>query len=261
MKPSIQLVLALLLQTGTYAQVASFPPDGTTLVGAASSVRLHWLLSNSSGYRAEVIYNGHSIAVADPLQGTNVPLGAGGTYRWVLYHGRSPCQTGGFGVAQEAAFHADGPNGPDGASGRLKQDGVAGGDGGVVSVMVSRSADGVLLDLESKNHLYHYLVLPGARFLITARGGNGGKGGDGQDGEPETAAGGNGGNGGWGGTVHVVTRNFPWRECLDIDVSPGKAGSGGKSGTVLSGTVLIKIPNGQEGRPGQSGKVETRIGE
>ncbi len=262
MTRGLALVLALWLQTKSYAQVVSFPPDGVVLVGPAASLRLHWQLPNSTGYRAELIYNhGRPVAIPDPLQGMDVPLRAGATYQWVLYHGNSACQWGGFGVAQEAAFHADGPDGPDASPGGLNQNGVAGGDGGVLSVTVARSAEGVLLELESKNQSYRYLVEPGSRFLITARGGNGGKGRDGRDGEPETAAAGNGGNGGWGGTIRVTTRNLPWRECLDIDVSPGKPGAGGKSGTIVSGTVLIKIPNGQDGRPGQPGQVQTRIEE
>lgn len=261
MRRCLPLLLALWLRAEAFAQLA-FPPDGTTLVGSATSVHLHWLLPSSTGYRAELVFNhGPKLAIPDPLGGVDVPLQAGGTYQWVLYHGDSTRQTGGFGVAQEAAFHADGRNGPDAPSGGLKQDGVAGSDGGVISVRVSRSDAGVLLELQSNHESYLYLVESGSRFLITARGGNGGKGSEGRDGPQDTAAGGNGGNGGWGGTVHVTTRNFPWRECLDIDVSPGKSGNGGKSGTVLGGTVLIMIPNGKDGRPGQPGKVETRIGE
>ena len=69
-----------------------------------------------------------------------------------------------------------------------------------------------------------------------------------------------GGAAGWGGNLKITTYNAPWREYLEVDVSPGTPGAGGKGGKYrISANQEATAPDGAAGKQGQPGRVDTRL--
>ncbi len=117
------------------------------------------------------------------------------------------------------------------------------------------------LYIQERQEARHYLFCePGLKFAISARGGDGSAGSAGRDfsGHPQ---GYDGGGAGWGGNIRVVTRSAPWRDYLDLDVRAGSPGPGGAGGWYRDGEDLVQASDGEPGRPGQGGRVETKIAE
>lgn len=63
-----------------------------------------------------------------------------------------------------------------------------------------------------------------------------------------------------GGSGKVITHNAPWREYLDIDVRAGQPGQGGPGGWFYNQQHgLTQAMNGDNGRSGRGGRVETHL--
>jgi len=107
----------------------------------------------------------------------------------------------------------------------------------------------------------HFLCLdPKLRFLISVRGGDGGKGEDGIEFDrADKACGRPGGSAGWGGTVEITTRDAPWRDYLEVDVSPGQPGEGGRGGRYYRHGTIERAPDGKSGQVGRPGRIVTMI--
>ncbi|MBS2039844.1 hypothetical protein JST97_32970 [bacterium] len=224
----------------------------------SKQVTLRWNLPRGQ-YRAEIWCNGIRTWLSYPQDPTlAVAVEPGQTYKWVLsqYSPRIRYQ-GSFTVASDLCFSADGQDGNPGRSGPGGTDGQPGRSGGKVEAELRRQPDGMHLFIQYQGRHCEYLfVEPGLRFKLSARGGNGGDGADGVSGYgQELARGRDGGGAGWGGYLVITTHDCPWRDFLDVDLSPGKPGVGGK------GEPDYRAPDGHSGKAGQPGRVETHLGE
>lgn len=220
-----------------FGQAGLFPPDGCILLTEQSSVILRWPASSSS-YRLELTQDGRLQSTFD-LATTSiaVPVKPGGHYHWSVTPKRGQPLSGTFSVSEEWEYHADGAE-DSGESGRN------------ISVRLERLGDGMQMKLKCGRESRLYLFTsPGRHFLLSSRGARGCialsyefqdlGGGDARDPYPA-------GNGGWGGIIEILTKDAPWRDYLEVDVSPGKGGSGAWADTT-------------DGTAGKSGRVVTKI--
>ncbi|MBN9418881.1 hypothetical protein ABS71_16180 [bacterium SCN 62-11] len=245
------------------SSVGAFPPEGALLIMNRSEVTLRWKLPRGA-FTAELWSQGSKRmeAVVSDASWT-VPVSRGQNYGWILRNSSGIVQQGRFGVAEEATFSANGRDGTAGRPGPAGGPGQPGTNGGQIEAELQRDEAGMHLRIRSRDQNLHYLFVDSdVRFAISARGGNGGDGAAGDDFRGyQAAVGHDGGAAGWGGSVKVTTYNAPWRQYLEVDLTPGTPGAGGKGGKyrVLS-TQEEVAPDGKGGKPGQGGRVDTRLG-
>lgn len=260
-------LLILLLLTRAAATVpaspGAFPPEGAVLLLRDSSqVTLRWKLPRGA-FTAELWSEGSKQMETELTEaGWTVPVQKGKSYGWILRNSSGIFQQGRFGVAGEMSFAANGRDGTPGRPGPAGGNGQPGTNGGQLEAELQRDEAGMHLRIRARGQDLHYLfVEPGVKFAITARGGNGGDGAAGDDFRGyQAAVGHDGGAAGWGGSIKVTTYNAPWRQYLDIDVTPGTPGSGGKGGQYyVLGRQIANAPNGKDGKKGQGGRVDTRL--
>jgi hypothetical protein len=244
-----------------------YPPDGVVLLLNRKQVTLRWKLPPGT-YTAELWSEGNKLREMHVVvsHGTSanwqVAVENGRSYGWILRSSQGVYAQGGFGVAGEFGFSA---NGRDGAAGRPGPEGTAGrpgSSGQQVEAELKRDEAGMHLRILSGNRRQHYLFAePDLHFKITARGGDGGKGADGDNFRGyQAAVGRDGGPAGWGGNCRITTYDAPWRDYLEIDLSPGKPGDGGKGGKYQSTSGIVNAPDGRPGRAGEGGRVDTHLG-
>ena len=235
---------------------AYFPPDDCILLQSSGQVRLFW--SRPGRNYVVRIWQGGSLQsqVTTTERFFPVTVESGGSYVWsVQSSSGGALETHRFSVTDRFEYHSDGRSGAVEGNGR----GQAGTNGGQVDVDLVRDGYGMNLYISERQRRLRYLFCePGQRFLITARGGDGGQGADGQS-YSLHPQGFNGGGAGWGGNIRVTTHTAPWRDYLDFDVTPGKPGPGGSGGWYQDGDDIVQAPDGEPGRPGQGGRVETRL--
>lgn len=243
----------------------TYPPDGATLLMSKDSqVTLRWQLPRGQ-FSAELWNQGtRQMQTILKQPSWTVSVRPGESYGWILRNHQGIYDQGKFSVAKELSFHADGRSGAPGRSGRFPSRGEAGFSGGQIEAVLRRDSAGMHLYIHTRNQDLHYLFTePDLRFKISARGGNGGKGSDGYNmgRSYEDAVGRPGGAGGWGGYLKITTYNAPWRQYLDVDLSAGSPGAGGKGGKYYAAyDQVLTAPDGKPGNPGQDGRVETRLG-
>ncbi|MFN8612940.1 MAG: hypothetical protein U0931_35705 [Vulcanimicrobiota bacterium] len=242
-------------ETGTGPGV--YPPDGVILIQRSRQVTVRWDLPRGK-YRAQLFCQGKRTALnylQDPTWTVSVEPGQ--SYNWVLsvWEKRTHYR-GGFSLAQDFRYSADGQNGNPGRPGPDGADGQPGRNGGDLKVELRRQPNGMHLIVRNQSQLSEYLFAePGLRFTLSARGGDGGAGADGVNGYGlEMARGRDGGAAGWGGNLMITTYDCPWRDFLDIDVSPGRPGAPGKA------DPGYHVADGQPGKAGQAGRVQTHLG-
>ena len=228
-----------------------FPPDQTILLTQEPVVSLRWQLPGQK-FRVELVdFNGslQSQVVDRPV--CEVQVRPGGQYTWrVIPLAGSPLVSH-FSVAEKFEYRSQGRPGSSGKNGT---------NGGQLRVRLAKDRDGMNLWIWDRDSLLHYLFVDRKRFLISARGGDGGNGQDGVEfAEPAAARGQAGGSAGWGGTVEVTTRDAPWRQYLEVDVTAGEPGAGGKGGRYYRNGVLERGADGPPGQPGRPGRVITGI--
>lgn len=237
------------------ASSAFYPPQDSILLLTSGQVNLTW---KRPGRKFEVrVWRGQSLISQAVTTDRSFPVSVenGHAYSWSVKSAGVE-ERHSFSVAEALEYHSDGRDGVE-TSGR----GLAGTNGGQLSVELARDEHGMNLYIQERNQARRYLFCEdGLRFLITARGGNGGRGSAGRDFSLHPQ-GYDGGGGGWGGNVRVKTRNAPWRDYLDLDVRPGSAGSGGPGGWYRDGDDVVQASDGEPGRPGQGGRVDTLIAE
>ena len=233
------------------------PPHESILLLNSGQVNLTW---NGPGRKFVVrLWKGDALVSQVTTTGRSFPVSVenGGAYSWSVRSSSGGVEEKhSFTVAERFEYHSDGRDG-----GQTLGRGLAGTNGGQLTVELTRDEHGMNLYIQERRQARRYLFCePGLRFLITARGGNGSQGNAGQDysGHPQ---GYDGGGGGWGGNIRVMTRSAPWRDYLDLDVRPGRPGSGGAGGWYRDGEDLVQASDGEPGRPGQGGRVETKIAE
>lgn len=260
------LWLALAPALGLAESVTPLQPPVSDSIVVTRQAALFFCWPVSSNARVEFWNGGRSAVLEHPQLGTWVPFSPNQNYAFRVFEGTRVISTTTFRVVDHFEFHQDGRVGEDAVYSGAPQDGKAGTSGGSVRLDLSRSGANVWLELLAENeHLKLLLADPGSKILITARGGDGGRGSDGLDFKgPALAIPGNGGEAGWGGRIEVTVHQMPWREYLDLDVSPGRPGPGGRGGndlgTSMSGRPLSnKAPDGRPGQPGQSGHLVTQI--
>lgn len=262
-----RLLLCLLLVRSVGSVPASspgvFPPEGAVLIMRSSMLTLRWKLPRGA-YTAELWSQGTKRSEEVVSDGTwTVMVDEGQRYGWILRNSSGIYQQGRFAVAGDLSFTANGRDGTPGRPGPAGGPGQPGTNGGQVEAELKRDEAGMHLRILAQGTNLHYLFVdPDVRFAITARGGNGGDGAAGDDFRGyQAAVGHDGGAAGWGGSVKITTYNAPWRQYLDVDLSPGTPGAGGKVGKyrVLS-TQEEVAPDGKGGKPGQGGRVDTRLG-
>lgn len=234
-----------------------FPPDESILLQRSGQVRLTW---TSPGRKFVVrLWQGEVLQsqVATSEHSLTVSVEGGQSYAWSVQSALGgPVETHYFSVADRLAYHADGRGGSL-VSGRGR--GQAGTNGGQLSLDLVRDEYGMNLYVVERQRRQRYLFCePGLRFAITARGGDGSSGSDGKD-YSAHPQGYDGGGAGWGGNIRVVTHSAPWREYLDLDVTPGKPGQGGRGGWYQDGDDIVQAPDGEAGKPGQGGRVDTYL--
>ena len=263
MKKLACLLLLLTRVASTVPSEADYPPEGAVLIFQdANEVTLRWSLPRGQ-FTAE-LWSGGSLRMQQPLQegSWTVPVERGRTYGWILRNSQGIFRQGRFGVANELSFSVNGRDGQPGAPGPNGRPGHPGINGGQIEAELQRDQAGMHLRIRSQGRNEHYLFAePGVHFQISAKGGNGGKGADGDDFRGyKFAVGRAGGAAGWGGNLKITTYNAPWREYLDVDVSAGTPGAGGKGGKYrISADQERTAPDGPAGKPGQGGRVDTRL--
>ncbi len=243
--PLLKLLLFLCLA------VPGYPPDRAILLTEETSITLRWKLPGQK-FRVELLDS------SGPLQSQLVDAHSwvvkvrpGGQYTWrVTATGGRPLISH-FSVAEGFAYRSQGRTGSSGKGGT---------NGGQLRVRLAKDEAGMNLWIWDRETHLHFLYLDKRKFLISARGGDGGKGQDGIEfAEAEAARGQSGGSAGWGGTVEVTTRDAPWRQYLEIDVSPGEPGAGGQGGRYYRNGALERGADGLPGQSGRSGRVITAI--
>ncbi|MFN8607475.1 MAG: hypothetical protein U0931_08085 [Vulcanimicrobiota bacterium] len=238
------------------------PGDGTILVTRQSALRFHW----DPGWRVELWNRGHMQALPTLDGEASFNVSPGQSYTWRAYLGTRLIQEACFSVTDRFEYRSQGRDGQNGQRLKQAQDGKAGTDGGNLRVDLSRQGPNLNLLIEDQGRLYRYLLADQSpKFLISVRGGCGGQGSDGLDQQgPQAAQAGNGGASGWGGHIEMTVHQLPWREALELDVSPGVPGNGGRGGqdqgTSSEGDpVHTKYPDGRPGAAGRPGTVTTHI--
>ncbi|MBS2038489.1 hypothetical protein JST97_26150 [bacterium] len=227
-----------------------------------SSLRFHW----DPAYRVEWWNRGHVLQLQTLGGEVSVSLSPGQSYAWKTYSGDKLIESASFDVSDQFEYRSLGRNGEDGIRDRTPADGKAGTDGGSLKVDLSREGCNLKLQIQEQGRTRRFLLADrDHKFLINVRGGSGGKGSDGLDQQgAAAAAAGNGGDSGWGGHIDITVHQIPWREALELDVSAGTPGAGGRGGsdqgTSSEGQPLhMKYPDGRPGRPGKPGTVTTHI--
>lgn len=268
-RPALKSLLLILLLTASGAPLPEappevYPPDGTVLLQrSAGEVTLRWKLPRGQ-FSAELWSEGSKLMDTQLGQSSwTVPVQTGKNYGWILRTSGGVHSQGRFGVAKELSFTANGRDGAPGRPGPAGGPGQPGTNGGQIEAELRRDTAGMHLRIRCQGQDLHYLFAePGIHFKITARGGDGGKGADGDDFRGySSAVGRDGGAAGWGGNLKVTTYSAPWRDYLDVELTPGNPGRGGKGGQYYSSASDVKIaPDGQAGKPGQGGRVETHLG-
>ncbi|MBX3165759.1 MAG: hypothetical protein KF760_00050 [Candidatus Eremiobacteraeota bacterium] len=234
---------------------AFYPPDDSILLQNSGQVQLRWTRPGKKFvvrfWQGEVLQS----QVTTTERSFPVSVESGGTYLWsVQSTAGGPVENHAFSVAGSFAYHSDGRSGT-----ASDVRGLPGSNGGQLRVELVRDEHGMNLYIVERQASRRYLFCePGLRFLITARGGNGSDGAAGRD-FSSHPQGYDGGAAGWGGNIRVLTRNAPWRDYLDLDVTPGQAGRGGRGGFYQDGDDIVQAPDGAAGRPGQGGRVDTRL--
>ncbi len=227
-----------------------YPPEGAILLTESSNVTLRWQVPGRK-FRVELVEGGgpSQIQVVE-ASNCSVRVRPGFQYTWRLTPEGGRTLVGHFSVADKFAYSADGRTGSPGKNGT---------NGGQLRVRLAKDEAG--MNLWISDPPLRYLWVDGRkRFTLSARGGEGGVGEDGLEfAEPAAARGQNGGSAGWGGTVEVTTRDAPWRQYLEIDVSPGEPGAGGKGGRYYRNGVLEHGADGRPGQPGRPGRITTAI--
>ena len=229
-----------------------YPPEGCILLQRSGRVTLRW---NLPGKKFEVkLWKDEALVSQVKTTDASFPVSvtSGGRYRWTVTPTVGKARRHAFSVTDDFSYHCDGRTGGLGLSGE---------NGGQVTAELKRDQYGMNLFIGCKDQpRLHYLFQePGIRFTLTSRGGNGGPGRKGRDHAPDPG-GGSGGNAGWGGNIKVITHNAPWREYLDIDVRAGQPGQGGPGGWFYNQQHgLTQAINGDNGRPGRGGRVETHL--
>lgn len=263
MKKLACLLLLLTRVASTVPSQADYPPEGAVLIfKEQAEVTLRWSLPRGQ-FTAE-LWSGGSLRMQQPLEGESwtVPVDRGKTYGWILRNSQGIYRQGRFGVADELSFSVNGRDGQPGTPGPNGGQGQPGTNGGQVEAELQRDQAGMHLRIRAQGRNEHYLFAePGVHFQINAKGGNGGKGADGVDFRGyRFALGKAGGAAGWGGNLRITTYNAPWREYLDVDVTPGAPGPGGKGGKYrISPDREATAPDGFSGKMGQGGRVDTRL--
>ncbi|MBS2035969.1 hypothetical protein JST97_13350 [bacterium] len=241
-----------------------YPPNGAVLLQRSAEVTLRWKLPRGQ-FTAELWSEGNKVtetALAD--SSWSVPVQRGRHYGWILRTPQGVHSQGSFSVADELSFTANGRDGAPGRPGPAGGPGQAGTNGGQIEAELRRDEAGMHLRIHTQNQNLHYLFADtGLRFKITAKGGNGGKGANGDDFRGyQSAVGRDGGAAGWGGNLKITTYNAPWRDYLEVDLSAGTPGGGGKGGQYYSSDSTAQTaPDGNPGKPGQGGRVDTHLGE
>lgn len=236
---------------------AFYPPDESILLQNSGQVRLSW---TRPGRQFVVrVWQAETLQTQVTTSERSMPISVepGAAYAWSVQSATGgPVETHYFSVADRLEYHSDGRSAS--AAGPRRQ-GPAGTNGGQLSLDLVRDAHGMNLYVAERQRRLRYLFCePGLRFSVSARGGDGGRGSDGQD-YSSHPQGYDGGGAGWGGNIRVVTHSAPWREYLNLDVTPGKPGLGGRGGWYQDGDDIVQAPDGEPGRPGQGGRVDTHL--
>ena len=244
------LLLALLLAAG----IADYPPPDCILLQRGTTVPLTWSLPGQH-FQLEVVSPGQPVLRRSlDERHFDLAVAPGRAYRWTVTSNLKARFTRSFSVAGEFAYHRDGQNG-------------TGEPGGHIQVRLERDSAGMnLLVRSAQDRLRYLFVEPNLRFLLSARGGDGREGQAGMD-VPNNPCrpGCAGGAGGWGGEVRITTVSSPWRDYLDVDVSPGQGGPGGRGGRAVWSHVAgydsarPQGPQGPTGTAGREGTVTTTI--
>lgn len=214
-----------------------FPPDDCIVLTVRNSLTLSWPAAGSS--QLLELYEDEKLLYRYPLAATSlaVAIRPGRRYRWsVTPKGRPPLQSR-FSVANHWGYEADADDG-FGASGKK------------VSIRLERADQGMQMWLQcGADRKRFFFASKGRLFRVSARGGAGRNAQAypfydpwsevQEDGTPA-------GPGGWGGLIEISTRDAPWRDYLEIDVSPGGGGAGSHS-----------LP--AQGEPGRPGRIITKI--
>lgn len=214
-----------------------FPPEGCILLTQQKSVTLSWTGALRGGHFA-LFEDGRSL-MSFPFEGNHlaVPVKPGSSYGWRVTPRRGTARAGHFSVADVWQYKADAADGYGEA-------------GKKITIRLERIGPGMQMDLEcGRDRKLYYFTGSDRRFQVSARGGRGRPAEEypfydswsevQEDGTPA-------GPGGWGGLIEISTRDAPWRDYLELDVSPGLGGQGSSS---------LPTP-GATGKPGQ---VVTRI--
>ena len=245
--------LLVLLLAG---ELEAYPPGDCILLQRASTVPLRWKLPGQH-FQLEVVSPGQAPFQRE-LEVDHFALAVkpGGEYQWTVTSNLKGRFTRHFWVARELEYHRDGQNG-------------TGEPGGHIQARLQREGTGMNLFLQCGPERLHYLFAEsGLKFLISARGGQGREGQPGMD-VPNNPCrpGCPGGAGGWGGEVRIATVSCPWRDYLEVDVSPGQGGPGGRGGRAVWSHVAgydsprPQGPQGPNGPAGKAGTVVTTIGQ
>ncbi|MFN8613255.1 MAG: hypothetical protein U0931_37300 [Vulcanimicrobiota bacterium] len=240
----------------------SYPPDGCILLQHSHLVKLRGKFPKGD-FRAE-LWRASKLVSSQVMKDSSwtVTADPGVDYEWKVFEGPHLRSQGHFMVAVEFIFSADGADGRSGSAGITSQEGAAGKNGGQIEGELRRFEDGMHLKLRAGNRQAHYLFSePGLRLEVTARGGNGGDGADGIAWHGRRpACGRKGGDAGWGGNLVITTYDAPWRDYLDVDLTPGRPGAGGRGAiwTPETGDTAY-APDGPSGQEGMGGRVETRL--
>ena len=237
-----------------------YPPNGVTLLQTWGKVRLRWHAKGP--VRLQVWQRGQEI-LSRSLRESNawVEVERGEPVRWRVTEARGESSESEFSVCQRPEFHADGEPG---------RRPLGGGGGSRLRVRLSRDDAGMHMILWHPKGREHYLFAQvGLRFRLSARGGAGAPGPAGQNADDDhrfPEPGQDGTSGGNGGNVVISTGSAPWRDYLEVDVSPGAGGKGGKGGAFAKyrdeggyGDRDLHEANGKDGADGFPGRVETVI--
>ncbi|MBN9420130.1 MAG: hypothetical protein J0I12_32070 [Candidatus Eremiobacteraeota bacterium] len=240
-------LLALLLAAG----IADYPPSDCILLQRGTTVPLRWNLPGQH-FQLEVVSPGQPVILRSLEERRfDLTVAPGRVYRWTVTSNGKARMTRSFSVAGEFAYHRDGHNG-------------TGEPGGHIQARLERDSAGMNLLVDCAQDRLHYLfVEPNLKFLLSARGGDGREGQPGMDVPNNPCRPGNpGGAGGWGGEVRIRTVSAPWRDYLEVDVSPGQGGPGGRGGRAVWSHVAgydSARPQGPQGPPGPAGRMGTVI--
>ena len=236
---------------------AFYPPDECILLLNSGQVRLSWTRPGRKFlvrfWQGEVLLS----QVTTSERSLPISVESGGSYAWSVQPASGgPVETHYFSVADRFEYHSDGRSATAAPSYTRGQSGT---NGGQLSLDLVRDEHGMNLYISERQRRQRYLFCePGVRFLVTARGGDGSRGSDGRD-YSSHPQGYDGGVAGWGGNIRVVTHSAPWRDYLNLDVTAGKPGQGGRGGWYQDGDDIVQAPDGQPGRPGQGGRVDTYL--